>query len=1038
MRTRFRQIGVILALMCVAVFGLLITRPEAQTNTGNKAATAPNKQAAAPSGAGIAATTFQGGQPTTKTYANGVKVVSEVKHDTSPPLRDIPAAPMQPKKEENENELPFLVGSTDIKDPVVQNFFGPLVMPTPTVTFEGVGNPTACGGCLPPDTNGDVGPNHYVQTVNTSFAVWDKSGTVLLTPRAINTLWAGFGAPCQTHNDGDPIVLYDQIADRWFISQFTSSAPYGMCIAVSQGPDPTLSYHRYYFQLSTVDFYDYEKYGVWPDAYYMTANVFEGAGGYHPAAIAYDRAAMLTGSAATFQEFNPGNYYASPLPSDLDGPTLPPAGAPNIFASMSNTIGQLYFWKFHVDWANPGSSSFTGPTIVEAAPFDPNMCGGARQCIPQPSTGVKLDALADRAMYRLAYRNMGDHESLMFNHTVDVDGTDHAGVRWYEFRDLANGPTIYQQGTYAPDAANRWAGSIAMDGDGNIAVGYSVSSSSVFPSIRYSGRLASDPLGQLSQGEATLMAGTGSQTSSSGRWGDYSMITVDPSDDCTFWYTNEYYPTTAAATWKTRIGSFKFPGCGAATTPTPSSTGTPPTATSTSVPTNTPQPIPTACANYSVATSVATILAGTQDLGVHCDDCGVQISLPFPVKLYDQTFTAVNLSSNGVLGFGSSNFAFGNAALPVPVYTYAIAGFWDDLTTNSGGDGVYSTTVGTAPNRALYIEYRAKSLDVSAAPVNFEFVLHEGSANFEVIYGAAVAGNGTTATSGVERDMQYYTQYSFNTPTLLPGTMLSYTIAACPATSTPVATATQPAATSTVPAATATAGSATATPTACTLEFADVLPGNTFYPFIKCLACRNIINGYPCGGTGEPCNPNSDPYFRPSNSVTRGQLSKVVSQSAGFSEPHTGQTFEDVLPGSTFYDYVERLASRGVMGGYPCGVDPSEPCVLPGNLPYFRPSANATRGQLTKIVSNAAGFTDPDPATFTFTDVPAGSTFHVYVERLLINRPGAMNGYPCGSPGEPCDSQSRPYFRPNATLSRGQTSKIVANTFFPNCQTPQR
>jgi hypothetical protein len=218
-----------------------------------------------------------------------------------------------------------------------------------------------------------------------------------------------------------------------------------------------------------------------------------------------------------------------------------------------------------------------------------------------------------------------------------------------------------------------------------------------------------------------------------------------------------------------------------------------------------------------------------------------------------------------------------------------------------------------------------------------------------------------------------------------------------------------------------------------------VLPGNTFYPFIKCLACRNIINGYPCGGTGEPCNPNSDPYFRPSNSITRGQLAKVVSQSAGFSEPHTGQTFEDVLPGSTFYDYVERLASRGVMGGYPCGVDPTEPCVTPGNLPYFRPSANATRGQLTKIVSNAAGFTDPDPATFTFTDVPAGSTFHPFVERLLLNRPGAMNGYPCGvDPNEPCDSQSRPYFRPNATLSRGQTSKIVANTFFPNCQTPQR
>jgi hypothetical protein len=230
----------------------------------------------------------------------------------------------------------------------------------------------------------------------------------------------------------------------------------------------------------------------------------------------------------------------------------------------------------------------------------------------------------------------------------------------------------------------------------------------------------------------------------------------------------------------------------------------------------------------------------------------------------------------------------------------------------------------------------------------------------------------------------------------------------------------------------------TATPTHCAIEFADVLPGNTFYPYIKCLACRNIINGYPCGGTGEPCNANSDPYFRPSNNVTRGQLSKIVSQSAGFSDPVSGQTFEDVLPGTTFYVYVERLAGRGVMGGYPCGMLPSETCVGPANRPYFRPSNSASRGQLTKIVSNAAGFNDPAPATFTFTDVPPGSTFHIYVERLLINRPGAMEGYPCGSSGEPCDDQSRPYFRPNATLSRGQASKIVANTFFPNCDTPQQ
>jgi hypothetical protein len=231
-------------------------------------------------------------------------------------------------------------------------------------------------------------------------------------------------------------------------------------------------------------------------------------------------------------------------------------------------------------------------------------------------------------------------------------------------------------------------------------------------------------------------------------------------------------------------------------------------------------------------------------------------------------------------------------------------------------------------------------------------------------------------------------------------------------------------------------GTPQATTTACLVRFADVPPAHTFYSFIRCLACRGIISGYPCGGTGEPCNTNQDPYFRPGNLITRGQLAKIVAQSAGFSDPHSEQTFEDVLPGTAFHIYIERLASRGVMGGYPCGQVDSEPCVPPANRPYFRPGNNATRGQLTKIVAGAAGFNDPAPTTFTFTDVEVGSTFHVYVERLLMNRPGVMEGYPCGGPGEPCDDQDRPYFRPNNPLTRGQASKIVANTFFPNCQTP--
>jgi hypothetical protein len=217
-----------------------------------------------------------------------------------------------------------------------------------------------------------------------------------------------------------------------------------------------------------------------------------------------------------------------------------------------------------------------------------------------------------------------------------------------------------------------------------------------------------------------------------------------------------------------------------------------------------------------------------------------------------------------------------------------------------------------------------------------------------------------------------------------------------------------------------------------------VPPGSTFHPYITCLACQGIINGYPCGGPGEPCNIANDPYFRPNNPVTRGQLAKIVSQSAALNDtvPGNRQTFQDVPPASTFWLYVERLAMRNAMSGYPCG-SPGEPCLPSDSLPYFRPNAYATRGQFSKIVSNAAGFGDTIPlGQYTFTDVPEGSAFHIYVERLLLNRPGAMSGYPCGAPGEPCDGQYRPYFRSANHVTRGQTAKIAINVFFPACPFP--
>jgi plastocyanin len=224
------------------------------------------------------------------------------------------------------------------------------------------------------------------------------------------------------------------------------------------------------------------------------------------------------------------------------------------------------------------------------------------------------------------------------------------------------------------------------------------------------------------------------------------------------------------------------------------------------------------------------------------------------------------------------------------------------------------------------------------------------------------------------------------------------------------------------------------------VNFQDVPPDNTFYPFVSCLARIGIVQGYPCGGVGEPCGTSGDPYFRPNAYVTRGQIAKIVAESAFFDQeiPPDQQTFEDVPPGSTFWLWIERLAGlqTNIVSGYPCG-STGEPCVPPNNRPYFRPNTGATRGQLTKIVSSAAGFNDDIPATQqTFTDVPYGSTFWLYVERLLENRPGVMGGYVCGGEGEPCDPENRPYFRPNNPLTRGQTSKIVANTFFPDCIVP--
>src|SRR5438132_4188627 len=436
-------------------------------------------------------------------------------------------------------------------------------------SFAGVGNAfsgpngTFSVNSAPPDTNGAVGPNHYVETVNTSFAIFNKSGTPIYGPVPINQVWSGFGGGCQTNNDGDPTAVYDGIADRWVISQFSvTTMPYLMCVAVSTTSDPTGSYYRYSFSYGTVNFPDYPKLSVWPDAYYLTVNLFANGSTFAGAGVAaLDRSKMLAGQPATQQLFYTGTAYGGLLASTLDGSRLPPAGSPNYLVALGTT-SSLATWKYHVDWTTPSNSTFSAPTSLAVASYSEACAGGT--CIPQSGTTQRLDSLADRVMYRLAYRNFGDHEALVVNHSVTAGSS--TGVRWYELRPSGGNLTVFQQGTYAPDASYRWMGSIAMDQAGGIGLGFSVSSSSLKPQIHYTGRLATDPAGQMSQGEGTIINGAGAQTGRGlSRWGDYTSMNIDPADGCTFWYASEYIPANGSFNWSTRIGTFKLPGCGGVT-----------------------------------------------------------------------------------------------------------------------------------------------------------------------------------------------------------------------------------------------------------------------------------------------------------------------------------------------------------------------------------------------------------------------------------------------------------------------------------------
>jgi len=475
--------------------------------------------------------------------------------------------------------------------------------PAGPTSFEGLSNQdnfNVIGARVnPPDPIGDVGPNHYVEMINLVFGVYAKTGALLVGPASLGSLWAGFPIDECTDNSGDPVVVYDQLADRWILTQFTSRGldfpdePLNLfynCVAISATGDPTGAYFRYAFTTG-FNFPDYPKYGVWDDTYVVTTREFgvADASVYAIGVYGLERAKMIAGDpnarAVSFllQDGRvPINLIGDGLlPADIDGTNLPKTNsATPIIGTQDDggpygaTFDALNVWEFDVRWDATPFASIGLRTQLPVAAFDSIFpCAPtSRDCLPQPGItdpNQFLDILSyrQRPTWRLAYRNTGGFETMVTNQSVEARPAV-AGVRWYEIRRDKHGTySLRQQGTYAPgDGVHRWMGSIAMDRTGNAALGYSVvNGTDVFPGIRYTGRRSGDPPGQMTLAETTIVNGTGVQTSANSRWGDYTSMNVDPVDDCTFWYINEYYTAAGQASspagWQTRIASFRLPGC---------------------------------------------------------------------------------------------------------------------------------------------------------------------------------------------------------------------------------------------------------------------------------------------------------------------------------------------------------------------------------------------------------------------------------------------------------------------------------------------
>ena len=531
------------------------------------------------------------------------KFSTAVAFDVSPVLRSLPQiarphtfAPdtiVEPRERGEEGPKAHQVKPRS-GDEALQLFRPKPAIPGPLQTFEGLSNLDNFNifgfRVNPPDPNGEVGPNHYVEMINLVFAVYDKAGNLLLGPVDTGSLWAGFPITDCTDPSGDPVVLYDQFMDRWLLSQFTTAGPeFFNCVAISTTSDPTGSYYRYAFSTG-VNFPDYPKYGNWTDSYVITTREFGPTIEYGIGVYALEKNKMVDGdpNARNVRFFIDGNdpdllplVGDGLLPADPDGKqkpktdtAIPIIGTQDDNASYGAAFDALNIWDLTIKWRSTPIATLVLNTQLSTASFNSMFpCAPtARDCLPQPGVPVgdarDLDILSyrQRPTFRLAYRNFKTYETLVTNQSVEAS-PGVAGVRWYEIRRNNGTYSLYQQGTYAPgDGVHRWMGSIAMDKQGNMALGYSVVNGvDVFPGIRYTGRLNGDALGQMTLGEGTIIDGSGIQRTTNSRWGDYTDMTVDPADDCTFWYVNEYYTlagqNSSTAGWQTRIGKFKLPGC---------------------------------------------------------------------------------------------------------------------------------------------------------------------------------------------------------------------------------------------------------------------------------------------------------------------------------------------------------------------------------------------------------------------------------------------------------------------------------------------